>query len=66
MKFYHINSSTQSIVFKSLNESLPTIIYWGKKLSEETDLKQIDIAGCYDLGGGMTVSYTHLTLPTKA
>ena len=53
MKFYHINSSTQSIVFKLLNDSLPTIIYWGKKLSEETDLKQIDIAGCYDLAGGM-------------
>ena len=42
MKFYHITSTTQSIVLKSVNDSLPEIIYWGKKLAEETDLKQID------------------------
>ena len=53
MEFYHITSRTQSIVFKSENYSIPAIIYWGKKLGEEVDLRQIDTTACYDLAGGM-------------
>ena len=53
MEFYHITSRTQSIVFKSENYSMPAIIYWGKKLGEEVDLRQMDTTACYDLAGGM-------------
>ena len=53
MELYHINSSTQSIVIKSENHSMPAIIYWGKKLGAEIDLSQMDTTACYDLAGGM-------------
>ena len=31
-----------------------------------TDKASVDVSGCFDMATGIPVSYTHLTLPTKA
>ncbi len=53
MQVWHLHTSSQSLVFASISDAMPEVIYWGSSLGADVDLSSFMALHEADVAGGM-------------
>lgn len=63
---WRLDTTTQTVVFASWAKRLPSIVYWGRRLSELEDLTMVAMASRADVTGGMLDENPEISLCPEA
>lgn len=61
-EYWRLDSQHQTLVFRSADKMVPSIIYWGVRLADDEDLAALSALGALDVTGGMIDANPELSI----